>query len=109
MPETAAKLRRCLETDSPQTATALAAEPRCTKRHLRRLVGELQSAGVPVEKAKDGRHRTYAIPAPHRRRRVPVRLSPPAMRRLVELARADDHPASAEAEHALRAALRAEP
>jgi predicted DNA-binding transcriptional regulator YafY len=109
MTETAAKLRRLLESESPQTAKALVGKLRCTKRHLRRLVEELTAAGIPVEKDRDGRERTYAIPNPRWRTRVPVRLSPPAPHRLLELAEADDHPASVEAEHALRAAMKAEP
>jgi hypothetical protein len=40
---------------------------------------------------------------------VPVRLSSPALRRLHELAKEDDHGASAEVAAALRRALRAEP
>lgn len=73
------------------------------------MVERLKDAGVPVEKGQDGRERTYRIPEPHRRKAVPVLLSPAALRRLHELAKEDDHEASAEAETDLLRALRAEP
>jgi len=108
--KSARKLRRLLETaEEPVQGQALADRLRVSRRHLRRLVDTLQGAGVPVEKDQDGRQRTYAIPPGARRKQVPVRLSPRALRRLHELAKDDDHQASREAAAALRRALRAEP
>lgn len=106
---TARKARRVLERKGTVTASDLARALRRTQRHVRRVVERLQGAGVPVEKEYDGRERTYTIPPEHRRKEVPVRLSPAALRRLHELAKEDDHEASAEAETDLRHALRAEP
>jgi hypothetical protein len=80
-----------------------------SRRHLRRLVSKLESAGVPVERHEDGRHRRFSIPPDRKRKKVPVRLSPAALRRLHKLASEDDHEAAAEAEAALRRALQAEP
>lgn len=108
--ESARKLRRLLETaDEPVRGQALADRLRVSRRHLRRLVGRLEDAGVPVVRHEDGRHRRFSIPQDRKRKGVPVHLSPAALRRLHELAKEDDHEASAEAETALRRALRAEP
>lgn len=106
---TTQKARRILERESAVTASELADRLRRTQRHVRRVVERLKDAGVPVEKGYDRRERTYRIPEPHRRKDVPVRLSPAALRRLCGLAKEDDHEASREAETDLRAALRAEP
>lgn len=106
---TAQKARRILEQEGTVTARALADRLRRTQRHVRRLVERLKDAGVPVEKSYEGRERTYRVPKAHRRKKVPVRLSPAALRRLCELAKEDDHEASAEAATDLRHALRAEP
>jgi len=116
LPQSARKLRRLLETaEEPVRGQALADRLRVSQRHLRRLVDTLQGAGVSVEKDRDGRERTYSIPPDARRKRVPVHLSPRALRRLYELAKDDDPAdpesakASTEAAAALRRALRAEP
>jgi predicted DNA-binding transcriptional regulator YafY len=112
----ARKLRRLLETaEEPIRGQVLAGRLRVSRRHLRRLIGRLEDAGVPIERHEDGRHRRFSIPPAHCRTEVPVRLSPAAMRRLCELAKADDPAdpesaqASAEALAALRRALRVEP
>lgn len=112
---TARKARRILERKGTVTASDLARALRRTQRHVRRVVERLRGAGVPVEKGQKGRERTYTIPPSHRRKEVPVRLSPAAIRRLYELAKDDDPAdpesakASDEAETDLARALRAEP
>lgn len=103
------KARRILEREGTVTAGALADRLRRTQRHIRRIVERLEAAGVPVERGYEGKERTYTIPPTRRRKDVPVRLSPAALRRLYELAKEDDHEAAAEAETDLRHALRAEP
>jgi len=109
LPQSARKLRRLLEEKGTVTASGAAGHLRRSQRHVRRLVQKLRAEGVPVEKDRDGRTRTYSIPPDARRTRVPVRLSPRALRRLHELAKEDDHEVSAEAQAALARALRAEP
>jgi DNA-binding Lrp family transcriptional regulator len=106
---TARKARRVLEREGTVTDGALARRLGRSQRHVRRIVERLEAASVPVEKSYEGRERAYSIPPSHRRKRVPVRLSSPALRRLHELAKEDDHGASAEVAAALRRALRAEP
>ena len=106
---TARKARRVLEREGTVTAGALARRLDRTQRHVRRLVEQLEAAGVPVVRSYEGPNRAYTIPPEYRRKDVPVRLSPAALRRLCELAKEDDHEAAAEAETDLRRALRAEP
>jgi len=106
---TARKARRVLERKGTVTAGTLARRLGRSQRHVRRLVEQLRAAGVPVEKSYEGRRRAYTIPPEHRRKDVPVRLSPAALRRLYELAKEDDHETAAEAETDLARALRAEP
>ena len=109
MPDTTNRLRRLLEMEGTLTKAELADRLHLTGRHVRRLVAELDEQGVPIIHGRDGRQRTYSIPEPHRRQRVPVRLPPAALQRLLACVDDAEDAAGLEARRALQDALRAEP
>ena len=109
MPDTTDRLRRLLELEGTLTKAELADRLHLTGRHVRRLVAELDERGVPIVQGRDGRQRTYSIPELHRRQRVPVRLSPAALQRLLTCVDCAEDAAGLEAWSALQDVLRAEP
>ncbi|AFJ21476.1 hypothetical protein [Salisaeta icosahedral phage 1] len=100
-----ARTRDILENET-LTMSALAKRLRCSQRHVRRILNDLRAV-VPVAEGRDGRQKTVTIPAAHCRTHLPVYLTPAAVERLIELAKADDTQAAKAALIDLRHAQRA--